>query len=135
MPSPFPASPQSDPHGAYRPVEFRLVEENLDGALRIAISGELDIDSAPELREALARMDGNGRVLVDLTECLFVDSSGLAAILHGARQAQEGARAFAIVCARPNILRLFELTTIDRSIPIFDSVPQALTDERSSLPE
>ena len=123
--------------GSYRPIEFRLIEESLEGgALRVGVCGELDIDTAPQLKEALenAAAGGNGRVIVDLSECLFVDSSGLAAILHGARDAQSNGGGFSVVCSRPNILRLFELTTLNLSLPIYDSVPQALTDERSSLP-
>jgi anti-sigma B factor antagonist len=120
---------------SYGSIEFEVSETTLDGDVtRVAVKGELDIDTARQLQERLDEMGENEgqAVVLDLAECLFLDSIGLATILRAARNLQARGGGLKIVCTRPNILRLFELTTLNQTLPVYDSVPEALADGRGA---
>jgi anti-sigma B factor antagonist len=78
-----------------------------------------------ELLDEAAR-DRTRPLVVDLTGCGFVDSTGLATLLHGAKPAQNGESNVALVSAGGEVRRLLELTAIDRTIPVFDALDEAI---------
>src|SRR3954452_11187898 len=67
---------------------FGLVVERSAGAVVVAVSGDLDLFSAPDVRERLVAEANGGatRTVVDLERCTFVDSAGTAAILTASRR-------------------------------------------------
>jgi anti-sigma B factor antagonist len=99
------------------------------GVLTLAIEGELDLATAPQVREPLeASIDGGTtRVVVDLRTCGFIDSTGLGILLRAAKRLEELDGGMALVSTDPQIRRLLELTMIDRTIPVFETREQALT--------
>lgn len=88
-----------------------------DGGTEISIDGELDLSTAPQLREAIFRaLDSDEDVTwLDFERCTFVDSTGLRVIIEGARQASENSRRLGILNLQEQPRRLFELTLVDRS--------------------
>jgi anti-anti-sigma factor len=61
---------------------FRLEQESIDGRRRMAVSGEIDIQSAPVLEDALTEACATARTIeLDLHEVSFIDSRGIRAIL------------------------------------------------------
>ena len=70
----------------------------------VRIGGELDLASAPQLTEALAKIDATngGRLVIDLADCEFVDSAGLSAILHGGQQLSERVTRIGVQVAPPS---------------------------------
>ena len=100
----------------------------VDGARVVAIRGELDIATSPGATEVLDEVAGDRArpLVIDLSECQFIDSTGLAALLHGAKPMQNGESHVAIVSPDGDLRRLFELTAIDRTIPIHDSLDEAI---------
>jgi anti-sigma B factor antagonist len=107
---------------------FKATEEDVRGALVITIAGELDIATSPKVRELLgnAARDPDRPLVIDLTRCEFVDSTGLATLLHGAKPAQDGESNVALVSVGGEVRKLLELTAIDRTIPVFDSLDSAI---------
>lgn len=107
---------------------FEITVEIVDGVRVIAIRGELDIATSPGVRGVLdeAASDGIRPLIIDLSECEFIDSTGLAALLHGAKPAQNGESHVAIVSPDGELRRLFELTAIDRTIPVYGALDEAL---------
>ena len=87
---------------------------------RLALSGELDMLSAPilerELRAAARRHPR--RIVLDLRELTFMDVSGLRAILDAARSARRDGASLAIANPMPHIVRLLELTAIDQTLEV-----------------
>ena len=69
--------------------------------------------------------DEDQPLVIDLTRCDFIDSTGLAALLHGAKPAQNGESRVAIVSPVGDVRRMLELTAIDQSIPVFEDLEQA----------
>lgn len=99
-----------------------------DGAARVlALRGELDLDSAPRLEAAFAEIASEPpqRLLIDLAECEFIDSAGLAALLHGARWLMASA-SVRIACPEGNLRELLRITAIDQTIPVVATRQEAL---------
>jgi anti-anti-sigma factor len=109
---------------------FEARTEVLSGsARRIVVIGELDLDTAPELERELlaARHDGTGPVVLDLSDCEFIDSSGLALIIQAWRELESEARAgLALCCASDQVERLLRITGAYEAISIYDSLDDAL---------
>jgi anti-sigma B factor antagonist len=80
---------------------FSVQERDEAGVRVLAVSGELDIATAPELCARLdaSRSTRRPRMLVDLTEVDFCDSTGLRALLGAASEVRAHGGRFAIVCA------------------------------------
>ena len=91
--------------------------DRTDGAIQLGVDGELDLETAPALRDALlaAVREGNGGVWVDLANCSFMDSTGLRVIIEGARLVPEGVDRLGITGLREQPKQLFEITSLDRS--------------------
>ena len=81
-------------------------------ATTIAVSGELDMATAPILEEQLVRAesDGTTALLIDLRELTFMDSTGLHAFLAARNRAETNGRQLLLIGANPPVRRMFELT-------------------------
>jgi anti-anti-sigma factor len=109
---------------------FGVRVEELDGGIRaLSISGELDQATVPELESRLDEVitgDGNA-LLVDLSSCEFIDSSGLASLVAAhERMSANGGRRFALCCPEAQVKRLLELTGLDEAIGLCGSRDEAL---------
>ena len=96
--------------GSSAPFAVRVEARN--GVSRIALSGELDIATAPQLTDQLAaaEQDGVQAVMVDLRDLTFIDSSGLHAFLQASTRAKGNGHRFLIVGANDVAKRVFEMT-------------------------
>jgi anti-sigma B factor antagonist len=98
---------------------FRLIEEELDGGCaEIQIEGELDLAVAVELGEALARAD-SALVLIDLTACDFIDSTGIAVIVQAYRAAIESGRRIAVHGCSEQVQRVLTVTGLTANGLVF----------------
>ncbi|MFB4302274.1 STAS domain-containing protein [Actinomadura sp. NTSP31] len=116
--------------------EAGLRHEQLADHTLIALSGELDIASAPSLRERLraALEDSGAHVVIDLSEVTFCDVSGLA-LLVGARRRTAPDGSLVLASPRPQLARLLHVTGLDRAFtvrPAGGAVPIALPRSRSA---
>ncbi|MEA2423838.1 MAG: anti-sigma factor antagonist [Thermoleophilaceae bacterium] len=92
----------------------------------VIVHGDVDLKTAREFRGAIddAAGDHKPRLIVDLSEVSFMDSSGLAALM-GAHKAHR-AQAHVIVVCPENLRRIFEVTRLDNVMDIVGSLPEAL---------
>ena len=107
----------------------RFPLEVASGVPVVTAPEEIDITNAPRLRSALleAAAHGHGTLVVDMTRTQFCDSSGLHTLLAAHKRAQaEGGELLLVISAAP-VLRIFAITGVDRIIPNFTSLDQALT--------
>jgi anti-sigma B factor antagonist len=108
-------------------------EHDPDGVFIVRVSGELDISHEEELRAELSRgvAEGNGRIVVDLTDCEFIDSSGVRALLLG-REAQAadagGGAQLVIASGSPQIVRILSVMGVDEAIPVRPTVEEAIAE-------
>jgi anti-sigma B factor antagonist len=93
---------------------FGLVAKRLDSAYVIRVRGEIDVATAPEVRRALgsAITMPSLRVILDLCDVGFMDSTGLQALLHAERRLRDLHREFVIVCPGGQVLRAFEIANL-----------------------
>jgi anti-sigma B factor antagonist len=94
----------------------------------VDIAGEVDVATTPHLRATLhelAESEDIDRIVVDLDAVEFIDSSGLGVLIGCARRLRPKGELL-LVCSRPNINRVFEITGLDTLFPMRASVPDAL---------
>lgn len=98
------------------------------GAVVLVLSGELDIDTAPQLREELeAQLDeGAERVLVDCAELHFCDSTGLNVLLAARLRAEASGAAIELAALQPPVARMFEVTEARTVFVVHETVDEAL---------
>ena len=96
--------------------------EQHGGAAVVVPTGELDLATAPALEDALGRAfeSGSGRVVLDLRELEFIDSSGLRTLLTAHRQAEMARAQFSLVAGHRGLERTLEIAGVHK---VFDWTP------------
>jgi anti-sigma B factor antagonist len=91
------------------------------GHVAVALSGEIDIITAPEVRDALAGATSEAvtGIVVDLSEVTFLDAAGLGALAGGAYRARHLPGGLRLVAVPPRVLRLLNITGLDRHLAAF----------------
>jgi anti-sigma B factor antagonist len=108
------------------PAPFETTSSELDGVRVVAVRGELDLSTAPDLEGPLeAALDGGeAPILIDLSECEFIDSTGIAMIVRAWQQLDgDEQRAGQLVIANRNdqVQRVLEISGLNLTIPIHPS--------------
>jgi len=98
------------------------------GDFLVALTGEVDLYTAPELKQELLRLveEGAQRIIVDLTATTFIDSTMLSVLLSTLKRLRPSGGQLGIVCSDRNIRKIFEITLLDRVFPIFESRDEAI---------
>jgi anti-sigma B factor antagonist len=111
--------------------DFRIEEESPQPAVRVlAVYGDADLHSAPELRERIrgAIDEGAITVVVDLSATTLIDSTSLGVLLGGMKRLREQDGQIRLVVPRPEVRRVFEITLLDRVFPLHDTQEEALAE-------
>jgi anti-anti-sigma factor len=112
------------------PNAFEVQTDTLPGPIcKVSVVGELDLDPAPQLGAELrtARAHSKVSLLIDLSNCEFIDSSGLALIIQTWRDLEnEDGAALAMCCASDQVERLLRITGAYEAIAIYDSIDDAV---------
>ena len=92
------------------------------------VRGELDIASALGLAGPLSDIatDGDGHVVLDLSELSFMDSTGMSVLLNARRRLTRQGRRLLVVCPSGPVMRLFELTSLIDTLGVHPSRGAAL---------
>jgi anti-sigma B factor antagonist len=116
------------------PAPFEASAAQLDDGVRVvAVRGELDLSTAPDLEgpleEAIAATDAS--VLIDLSDCEFIDSTGIALIVRAwqrlDRAADGDGNGKVVICsANEQVRRVLEITGLELSIPIHSTRDEGL---------
>jgi anti-anti-sigma factor len=116
--------------------EFSVEEHNQGSASVLAVTGELDLRTSPELEERLARVFSTGAelVILDLRQIEFMDSTGLRVLLGAHQRAQESGRRFALVRGADQVERVLTLTGVRDLLTVVDA-PEELLAAGDSSPE
>jgi anti-sigma B factor antagonist len=98
------------------------------GSTVVEVSGEIDVYTAPRLRETLVSLvdAGNYRLIVDMEGVEFLDSTGLGVLVGGLKRVRAHDGRIDLVCTQGRILRIFRITGLNKVFSIFDSVDDAL---------
>ena len=111
------------------PPEFALSQESLDDDRHVvAVRGEIDLFTAPELKSALADAieEGRSRIVVDLSETTFLDSTALGVLIGAVKRLRSREGRLTIVNVDDNIAKTFEITGLDQIFTIRSSRDEAV---------
>lgn len=96
----------------------------------VRVEGEIDVYSAPSLRERLDTLVNAGRVrlVVDLTKVAFLDSTGLGVLVGRLKLVRSHGGSLHLVCVNDRILKVFAITGLDKVFAIHRGVDEAVVD-------
>lgn len=109
--------------------DFRAEIEQLDPRVtQMKTVGVVDVRAAPELRSTIEALLGAGhrRVLLDLSDADFFDSTALGVVLHLAKRLRELGGSLAVVCPDQLTRELFELAGLNLIFPVVETRKSAL---------
>ena len=98
---------------------MRITTEGEEDSLVVSLCGELDLASAGQLDTAIAELcaDGAKRIVLDMRELAFMDSTGLRSVLVGAELCEVSGCELLIGRASPQVERLFEVSGVGERLP------------------
>ena len=105
---------------ASQPGELELAEHADDASITLAMRGELDISTADRLQDAVTRLcvaEGVRGLTLDLHALAFIDSSGLAALVHACRLCERYDCELSVLRGPPSVQEVFELTGLTELLP------------------
>lgn len=106
------------------------VQDRPDGIGVVVPRGRLNMVSARQLKELLNDLvdKGTTRIVVDMAETTFLDSSGLGALIGGLKSARQAGGDLRIARPTPAVQTVFELTNLDRVLRARDDLDTAFDD-------
>ncbi|HLK46145.1 MAG TPA: STAS domain-containing protein [Acidimicrobiales bacterium] len=114
---------------------FQVTAEERGGVPVVRAAGEVDVSTAPMLRDKLLELPADAaRVIVDLSEVTFLDSTGLGVLVAGQKRVRGTAapeevsgRGLDLVVTRPQIMKVLEVTGLTSIFSIYPSLEEALS--------
>ncbi|MGH8775902.1 MAG: STAS domain-containing protein [Jiangellaceae bacterium] len=98
------------------------------GRTVVEVAGEIDVYTAPKLREQIAELVDSGRhdIVVDMQRVEFLDSTGLGVLVGGLKRIRQHDGSMHLVCTQERILKIFRITGLTKVFPIHGSVAAAV---------
>ncbi len=110
-------------------MHFQIDHDPISGGHLIVARGELDIGATPRLSTVLAMAGAShgGRLVLDLAGVDFIDSTALGVLVQAERRVRERGGRIALVTTDPNIVRVLQITALDRLFPVYATRAAAST--------
>jgi anti-sigma B factor antagonist len=104
------------------------VHSETPGFTVIEVGGEIDVYTAPKLREKLISLveAGSYQLIVDMEGVEFLDSTGLGVLVGGLKRVRAHDGWTDLVCTQSRILRIFRITGLNKVFNIYDSVSESV---------
>jgi anti-sigma B factor antagonist len=100
-----------------------------EDAYVVALSGEVDLYTAPEFKQQLLDVIAQGarEVIVDFSGTTFIDSTTLGVLVGGVKRLRTNDGQLSLVCSDRNITKIFEITGLDRVFTIYATREEAVS--------
>jgi anti-sigma B factor antagonist len=110
-------------------MELRTEVSEVKAWTVVTVHGEIDVATSPTLRERLIDLvnDGGTRLVLDLEAVDFLDSTGLGTIVSILKRVRTHGGDLRLVCTEARIRRLFEITGLDKAVPLYASLDDAIS--------
>jgi anti-sigma B factor antagonist len=110
-------------------VDFSVQVDQHEAWTVVRVHGDVDVATAPRLREQLIDLvtAGQGQLVLDLDGVDFLDSTGLGVIVGALKRTRTHGGDLRLVCNRSRLRKVFELTALDRALPLATTVDEAIT--------
>ena len=109
-------------------MDLKLGHYSKDGIEVVNVEGEIDIYTAPRLRELLIDLASKGsyQLIVNLEKVGFLDSTGLGVLVGGVKRVRAHDGSLDLVCTQQRILKIFRITGLTKVFGIYETVDQAV---------
>jgi anti-sigma B factor antagonist len=114
--------------GAGGSVDLSLSTRSVGDRTVVEVGGEIDVYTAPKLREQLVELvnEGHYHLIVDMEGVDFLDSTGLGVLVGGLKRVRAHEGSLRLVCNQERILKIFRITGLTKVFPIHGSVDEAV---------
>jgi anti-sigma B factor antagonist len=108
-------------------MELSMATRTVGDHTVLDVGGEVDVYTAPRLRERLVELveQGAKHVVVDLSRVEFLDSTGLGVLVGALKRLRAVNGTLGLVCAHERLLKIFRITALDRVFALYDTVEAA----------
>ena len=111
-------------------MNFHIQDQEIDADTHvIELGGEVDLYTAPEFKQQLLEVIGQGgkQVIVDFSNTTFIDSTTLGVLVGGVKRLRTNDGQLSLVCSDRNITKIFEITGLDRVFSIYSTRDEAVS--------
>ncbi len=110
-------------------MDLSLETRDVDGVTVVTVGGEIDVYTAPKLRDKIAELVAAGRyrLVIDMQAVEFLDSTGLGVLVGGLKRVRAHEGTLELVCHQDRLLKIFRITGLAKVFVIHDSPEAALT--------
>lgn len=110
-------------------MDLTLTTREVDGKAVIAVGGEIDVYTAPRLRDEIARVVSGGthHILVDMAAVEFLDSTGLGVLVGGLKRVRAHDGTLELACNQDRLLKIFRITGLAKVFVIHENADAALS--------
>jgi anti-sigma B factor antagonist len=114
-------------------VDLKLGHHTKDGIEIVEVEGEIDVYTAPRLRELLIELVNTGffQLVVNMEKVEFLDSTGLGVLVGGLKRVRAHDGSLDLVCTQERILKIFRITGLTKVFGIHDTVDEAIKARKS----
>ncbi|KQY62702.1 MULTISPECIES: STAS domain-containing protein [unclassified Nocardioides] len=108
-------------------MDLTLVTREVDGATIVAVEGEIDVYTAPKLRDKITELvaDGSYHLIIDMEGVEFLDSTGLGVLVGGLKKVRAHDGSLQLVCNQDRLLKIFRITGLAKVFAIHASADAA----------
>ena len=109
-------------------VDLTLSTREVDGTTIVAVGGEIDVYTAPKLRDRITELvaDGVFTIVIDMESVEFLDSTGLGVLVGGLKKVRAHDGSLELICTQDRLLKIFRITGLAKVFVIHDSADGAL---------
>ena len=111
-------------------MELGIDVRRLNSFAVVDVKGEVDVYTAPKLREQLIELvsEGSYDIVVNLEGVDFLDSTGLGVLVGALKRVKAHEGGLGLVCTQDKILKIFKITGLTKVFPIYNSVEDAASE-------
>ena len=115
-------------------MDLSLETRELDGHTLVAVGGEIDVYTAPKLRDKITELVGSGHhsLIIDMEKVDFLDSTGLGVLVGGLKKIRAEDGSMSLICSQERLLKIFQITGLAKVFTIHSSEAAALSAEPSA---
>ncbi len=109
-------------------MDLTLTTREADGKTIVAVGGEIDVYTAPKLRDKITELVGRGsyHLVVDMQQVEFLDSTGLGVLVGGLKKVRAHDGSLQLVCNQDRLLKIFRITGLAKVFVIHETADEAL---------
>ncbi len=109
-------------------MDLSLQTREVSGRTIVAVGGEIDVYTAPKLRDKITELvaEGHHELVIDMENVDFLDSTGLGVLVGGLKKVRAHDGSMELICSQDRLLKIFRITGLAKVFTIHESESAAL---------